>query len=259
MDKKLNAQLGMARRRFLLASSTIPLAAFATACGGGSQVEGDDVFTWDVKVLNLAATEDTVTIASGSTVYFDKLAYGQVATRRFVEEDYVLRADLQVSGSSGFAASLASTQVYPALYLVTSSASAGTANTSSFGLRVIGGVPGDYNAFGVGHVPESVIRTVTGAVQTADVWVAYGANTAMVRVGSIANTSDSSVGLRPESSSAFRLQLRDAASGNVLYDSGVRAKAANTSMLIARTAPRASTWGVYAIDETYQLTRWSSV
>ena len=235
------------------------LAALGTAglggCGGGGGLlgpeEGEDVFTFDVKLLNAAVTEEAVTVSSGSKVYFDNLAYGQVGSVQLKEDDFGFNADLTVKGlTSGTETVLKAVPISPACFILLSSA------PSRYSMFEIGGVPSPYSSLGDG--PNSSLYHVTQALGEIEVFALEGTGTQLPSIGRLKPVGPA-LAIPPGAVAAYKLVFVE--NGSTIYASGPREKPAHSLLLIMRTAPLAdpaSTWGVFLVDSNYTLTQWKN-
>jgi hypothetical protein len=257
-DQFLPLSYAFSRRGALITAGASLLTSLA-GCGaaGIAASEGDGVFTWDVKLLNLAATEAAVSISESSIVYFSNAPYGQVTNKTFVLDDFVVKnVSLKVAGSSEFTANLSARNIGPALYLLTSTGDP-SGNTTGYLLSLAGGVPGSYDSQGVGHNANSILMHTTSALGIVDVYSRTALANPLVKIGSLG--SGGSVSITSAAVDTFQLVFRDPTSGSVVYDSGGRVKTANTLFVIARTSTKSAGWSVFTVDSSFNSKIWVSV
>jgi hypothetical protein len=237
------------RRRDLLRAACAMGGLGIAGCGGGGE-EGEDVFTFDVKLLNAAALEEAVTVSSGGRTYFQNLPYGQIGTVQLQEDDFVFDADITVKGlTSGTESTLRAVSISPAFFLLLS------ADPGNYLLNVIGGMPSPYSQFG--QTLFSNLYNVTNSLGEVEVFALAGTGTELPAIGRL--KVGASLPIPAEAVAAYKLVFAE--SGVAIYASGPREKPADSLLIVMRTAPTAnpaSTWGVYLVDSGYRITRWEN-
>jgi hypothetical protein len=240
------------RRRHLLRAACAIGGVGIAGCGGGlfGPEEGEDVFTFDVKLLNAAVFEDTVTVSSGGRTYSDQLPYGQIGSVRLQEDDFGFAADVTVKGNTTRTeTTLRAVQISPVFFVLLSTA------VASYSLLEIGGVPGPYGSNG--ETPYPQLRQITAALGPVDVFALEGTGTQLPMIGTL--QAGSALPIPQGALASYKLVF--AQNGSAIYESGPREKPADSLLLVMRTAPLAnpsSTWGVYLIDSSYAITKWEN-
>lgn len=236
------------RRTFVGAAVATMGSALLPGCGAGE--EGEDVFTFDVKLLNAAVYEESVTVASAGRTFFDGLAYGEIGTVRLQEDDFVFDADITVRGNStGTETTLTAVRISPAFFVLLSTA------VGRYSLLQIGEVPSPYA--NEGGTPYSLLRNLTTALGPVDVFALAGTGTQLPKIGML--QPGGSIAIPKEALASYKLAFVQ--NGTAIYQSGPREKPANSLLLVMRSAPLVdptSTWGVYLIDSDYQMVRWEN-
>jgi len=247
--------IALTRRRLLGAAAG---TAVVSACGGGGE-EGEDFTSWDTKLLNLLASEDSISFAVAGTTYLSGVRFGTIANRSVREDGYYF-PDLEVvvTGASGRAYTYKDVDIGPAFWLVASREDA-AGNVVSARLSLAGGVPGKYESLTGTQTPMSKIISVTSLVPASDLYVRYSAAASLVRQGTVDHITDQSVTLLPQAANEFQLVLRNSLTGNTEFDSGLRPKPADAHFFLGRSAVRASTWALYVVDASFGIATWASV
>lgn len=240
-----------ARRRFLIATGG---AALLSACGGGE--EGEDFTTWDTKLLNLLASEDSISFAVAGTTYLSGVGFGTIATRTVREDGYYFPdLEVAVTGASGRTYKFEDVNIGPAFWLVAGREHA-SGDIVGAGLSLIGGVPGLYQSLTGTETPTSTVISTTALLPASDVYVRYTAGTALTRLGTLDHLTNKNVSIQAPAANEFQLVLRNASTGATEYDSGVRSKPADCIFIFGRAGVGASSWTLYVIDSKFAIAKW---
>ena len=270
-------------RRLLLSAAAVgSISSVLASCGGGSGGEEDeaipvgtregiDLFTIKVKLINLAATEDSISVDVSGDRYFSNVPYATVADKtlksRFSE---FVQQPFNIIGNSGIAFGGTASELGQALYLITSGGDA-TGKTTSFRLATVGGIPGPYATLGAnrGNIPFAQILHLTSALGPVDVFSRSIATEPLTKKNSAPLVNNgAAVYLEPsirdfkagaDAAAAFQLVFKDPVTGATVYDSGTRARPAGAQFFISRSAVRSTGLSVYMLDSTYTITKWNSV
>jgi hypothetical protein len=244
------------RRRLLGLIGGVGVVSFLPGCGGAADPvneDGSTTYYYQIRVLNLVTgqTEPSSIIIDGIQE-FTGLPFASISSARNISTDdlnSVLPVDVKI-GNSRF--SVPGVKISPLCYLMQD-------NGPGLSFEVIGGIKNNYDPNFISTPFSQLIHRFPQAV-SFDASFLYDGQATPIPMGRIGPSGApvSSIALPNNALTGFRLFLRSAIDGSLVYDSGPRNKGAETELIIASIDINRSKGTVYALDANYGLTNWLS-